>query len=125
MNWLKHIAMLMLSLSIAVAGLPAQAQQQCPMVAKMQMQQMDMKDMKDCKGCIKATKQEQKKNGCCDDSGCNAKCSAMSGSITMNLPTVKVEFAAISSQAPPLYSADATVASAHLNSQERPPKYLS
>ncbi len=125
MNWFKHIAMLMLSLSIALAGLPAQAQQQCPMAAKMQMQQMDMKDMKDCKGCAKTTKQEQKKNGCCDDGMCNAKCSAMSGGITMNLPTVKAEFAAIGSQTFLLYSADATVASAHLNSQERPPKSLS
>lgn len=130
MTWLKHIAMLMLSLSIAVAGFPAQAEvkPECPMAKMMQMehaQQMDMQGMKDCKGCDKMAKQEQqKKNGCCDDAACNAKCSAMSGGISMNLPTYKDELPAIGEQANRLYPADAAIASAHLNAQERPPKSL-
>jgi hypothetical protein len=125
MTWLKHIAMLMLSLSIAVAGFPAQAKPECPMAAKMQMQQMDMQGMEDCEGCDKMAKQEQKKSGCCDDATCNAKCSAMNSGISMNLPTYKAELPAIGEQANRLYPADASLASAYLNSQERPPKSLS
>jgi len=129
MAWLKHITTLMLCVSIAFAGFPAQAKPPCPMAAKMQMQQqMDMKGMKDCKGCdtiiVSGAKQEPKKNGCCDESGCNAKCPSMSGGISMHLPTVKADLPAIGAEALRLYPADATIASAHLNSQERPPKSL-
>jgi hypothetical protein len=124
MAWLKNIAMLMLSLSIVVAGFPAQAKPECPMAKMMQMQQMDMLSMKDCRGCDKMAKHEPKKNGCCDDAACNAKCSAMSGGISMNLPTHKAELPAIGQQAIRLYPADAVIASAHLNTQERPPKSL-
>lgn len=119
---LKHIAMIMLSLSIALAGFPAQAKPECPMAAKMQMQQMDMKD---CKGCDKMTKQEPVKNGCCDDAACNSQCSALSGGVTMNLPTAKNHLPAIGEQDDRFYPADAAMASAHLSSQERPPKSLS
>jgi len=119
---MRTIAVLVLSLSIALAGFPVQAKPQCPMAAKMQMQQMDMKD---CKGCDTMAKQEPKENGCCDELGCNAKCPAMSGSLTMSLPTYKADLPAIGDQANRFYPADAAVASAHLNSQERPPKTLS
>ncbi len=128
MNITKIIATLLLSLSIAMAGFPAQAAKpECPMAKMMQMEnakQMDMQGMKDCKGCDKMAKQESKKNGCCDDAACNAKCSAMSGGISMNLPTVKADLPSIGEQAVRLYPADAAIASAHLNSQERPPKSL-
>jgi hypothetical protein len=124
MTWFKHISTLMLCISIAFAGVPAQAQP-CSMMKMMQAQhakQMDMKGMKDCD---QMTKQAPKKSGgCCNDSGCNAQCSAMSGGVTMNLPTVKADMPAIGEQALRLSSADATIASAHLNSQERPPKSL-
>lgn len=90
----------------------------------MQMQQMDMKGMKDCKDCDKMVKQEPKKSGCCDESGCNAKCPVMGGGVAMSLPTVKPEFPAIGSQTLRLYPADTMIVSAHLNSQERPPKSL-
>ncbi len=123
MTWFRHIAMIMLSLSIALAGFPAQAKPECPMAAKMQMQQTDMKD---CKGCDSMAKQESEKSGCCDESGCNAKCPAMSsGGVTMNLPAIKADLPAIGEQASRFYPADAAVASAHLGSQERPPKSLS
>lgn len=123
MAWTKPIAMLAFSLSIAFAGFPAQAKPECPM-AKM-MQKMDMQDMKDCKGCDKMAKHEQKKNGCCNDAACNAKCSAMSDGMTMNLPTTKADFAVIGSQTLRPYPADASIASAYLGTQERPPKSLS
>lgn len=118
----RIISVLLLSFSIALAGFPAQAKPECPMAAKMQMQQTDMKD---CKGCDNMAKQESEKGGCCDESGCNAKCPAMSGGVTMNLPSVKTDLPAIGDQANRFYPADAAVVSAHLNSQERPPKHLS
>ena len=123
----KTIATVLLSLSIVLAGFPVQSQPEpeCPMAKMMQMehdQQMDMQGMKDCKGCDKMAKQEQKKSGCCDDAACNAKCSALNSGTSMNLPVVKADFATISKQANRLYPADAALASAHLNAQERPPK---
>lgn len=128
MTWLKHITTLMLCISIAFAGLPAQAAKpECPMAKMMQMehaQQMDMQGMKDCKGCDKMAKQEQKKSGCCDDAACNAKCSALNSGVSMNLPTYKAELPAMDEQALRLYPADAAIVSAHLNAQERPPKSL-
>lgn len=128
MKMSKIIATLLLSLSIALAGFPVQAQPQCPMAKMMQMEHAksaDMTNMKDMKDCNKMAKQEQKKKGgCCDDLACNAKCSAMSGGTAMNLPNVKAGFTANHSQTARLYPADASIASAHLNSQERPPKSL-
>jgi len=123
---LKYITMLMLTFSIAVAGFsPAQAKSECQMAVKMQMQQMDMSNMQgmaNCQGCDKATKHEQKKSGCCGDAVCSTKCSS-SSSMSMNLPTMKIA-TIIGVQARLLYPADAVIASAHLNSQERPPKSL-
>lgn len=124
----KYIATFLLSLSIALAGFPAQAAKpECPMAKTMQMEhakKMDMQGMKDCKGCDTMAKQEPKKSGCCDDAACNAKCSALNSSVSMNLPTYKAELPAISGEALRLYPADAAIASAHLNAQERPPKSL-
>ena len=123
----RIISVLLLSFSIALAGFPVQAKspQPCPMAAKMQMQQADMQGMKDCDGCDKMAKQEQKKSGCCDDAACNAKCSALSGGVTMNLPAYKADLPAVGDKDNRFYPADAAVASAHLNSQERPPKTFS
>ena len=123
MNWLKHIAMLMLSLSIVVAGLPALAKSECPMAAKMQMQQMDMKD---CKGCAKtANKQDsQKKNGCCGDMACAAKCSSMSNASTTLYNAHSILLSSVA-HAKQLYSSDHVLTSQFLNTQERPPKLFS
>ena len=120
MNCLKHIAMLMLSISIAAAGIPAQAQSPCPMAAQMKMQHMDTKAMSDCDQMAK--QQTQKRGGCCDDSACNAKCTAMGGS--MNLPTVRADMPSFDADALRLSSADASIALRHLSTQERPPKSL-
>ncbi len=124
------IAILMLSVSVAVAGFPAQAkpQPECPVAKMMKMenaQQTDMQGMEDCKGCDKMAKQDAGKSGCCDDSTCNTKCSAMSSSVSMNLPSMKTETPAINQQMQRFYTVDAHLPSAHLNSQERPPKILS
>lgn len=69
-----------------------------------------------------AKQEAPKKSGCCDDTACNDQCAAMSGGVTMNLPAVKSHLPSISEQSLRLSTADAAIASAHLNSQERPPK---
>lgn len=124
MHLTRITSVLLLSFSIALSGFPVQAEPmpECPMAAKMQMQQMDMED---CDGCDKMTKQEQKKSGCCDDAACNAKCSALSGGVTMNLPSYKTDLPAVGDKDNRFYPADAAIASAHRGSQERPPKTLS
>lgn len=66
----------------------------------------------------------KKSGGCCDDSACKAQCSAMSGGMTMNLPSAKTELPATVEHALRVSTADAVIASAHLSSQERPPKSL-
>lgn len=123
------IATLMLSVSIAFAGFPVQAaQMECPVAKMMKMenaQQMDMQGMEDCRGCDKMAKQDSGKSGCCDDAACNAKCSAMNSGVNMNLSSVKAETPAINEQVQRFYTVDAHLPSAHLNSQERPPKTLS
>lgn len=125
MAWIKRTFLLMLSMSVLLAGFPAQAMPECPMAKMMQMEHAKSMDMQGMEDCDKMAKQEQKKSGCCDDAACNAKCSALSGGISMNLPTYKAELPAIGGQANRLYPADAAIASAHLNAQERPPKSLS
>lgn len=127
MTWIKHFAILMLSLSIAFGGFPAQAKPECPMAKMMQMEHMksaDMHGMMDCKGCDQMAKHEPKKLGCCDDVAYNAKCSALSSGIAMNLLTIKAEFSAIGTQILLLYPADTAIAFRHLHTQERPPKSL-
>lgn len=121
----KFIAALLLSLSIAFAGVPVQAQP-CPMGKMVQTQHAKPMDIKGMKDCDQMTKQQapKKNGGCCDDSACNTQCSALSGGIAMNLPTVKADMPAIGEQVLQLSAADAAIASAHLNSQERPPKSL-
>lgn len=115
MTFFKYIAVLMLTLSIAVAGFsPAQAESECQMTVKMQTE-----DMADCQGCDKTTKHEQKKSGCCDSTKCSS-----SSSISVNFPTMQVA-TAIGTQARLLYPDAAVLTSAHLNSGERPPKSLS
>ena len=121
---LKNILTLLLAVSVITAGFPVQAKQQCPMAAQMQMQKMDMKD---CKGCDKMTQQDQqkKKGGCCGDMNCAAKCSSMSNAGTMffgNQATL-LSFVGISTER--FYVSDDVLASHLLNTQDRPPKYLS
>jgi hypothetical protein len=126
---IRIFATLLLSFSIAFAGFPVQAAQpECPMAKMMKMEhgpQMDMQGMEDCDGCDKMAKQESDKSGCCDDATCNAQCSAMNSSVSMNLPSVKAETPAINQLVQRFYAVDAHLPSAHLNSQERPPKHLS
>ena len=120
MTWLKHISTLMLCISIAFAGVPAQAQP-CPMNKIMHAQKIDMKGMTNCD---QMTKQAPKKSGCCDEAACNANCAALGSGMTMNLPSVDAHFPKVTGELQLPVTADAVIASAHLSSQERPPKSL-
>lgn len=118
MMWIRPIAFLMLTLSIAFAGFPAQAKPQCPM-AGMQMTMQAMK-AHDCDGCAK---EKQKENNCCKNMGCNASCTG-SGSLVKNLPSpaAPISYADISTGA---YHATGGVIPLHLLSgNDRPPKSL-
>jgi hypothetical protein len=123
MHWTRIIASLLLSFSIALAGLPAQAMPECSM-AKMQQQVaiQDMGTAHDCDGCPKAEKKQSQKSGCCDDTACNVKCSASSG---MNMSAApNSDFPALMKQSQRLYVSDSVLASHLLNTQDRPPKSL-
>ena len=122
MAWFRYIALIMLSLSITVAGLPAQAKSQCPMA--MQMQKMTKEMDKDCKGCAMNSKQEPKKNGCCDNSACTAKCSSL-GSVASNILPDAVAVPQFATAAQKFTMAGTVPPSFFLNTQERPPKHLS
>lgn len=124
MAWLKHIATLVFCVSIAFAGFPAQAKSECPEAAKMQMQQMDMKGMKDCKDCDKMAKQEpQKQKGCCGDMTCVARCASMSNANPAFFGTQAASFSP-ASDTEHFYDSGPVLASAFLQTQERPPKSL-
>ena len=122
MTFLKYIVMLMLALGIVVAGFsPVQAKPECQMAIKMQQIGMpSMQGVVDCNGCGKVSKTEQKKSGCCDDKSCSTKCS-FSSSMSINLPAIKAA-PTVAAQVRLFYPDAAVIASAHLNSQERPPK---
>ncbi|MDE3015928.1 MAG: hypothetical protein KGI29_03295 [Pseudomonadota bacterium] len=125
MRALKKSLLIMFCLAISLAGFPvmASAKSQCPMAAKMQMQHMDMKD---CKGCVKtAGKQEQKKGGCCGDMACVAKCSSMSNASPTFFGTQQIASLSLVGIAERFYGSDHVLASHLLNTQDRPPKYLS
>lgn len=130
MRTARFIATLLLSFSIALAGIPAQAMpgamKDCPMM-KMQ-QEAAKQDMEKHDCCPKAEKtaekqQSQKKSGCCDDAACNVKCSA-SGGMSLSAPS-KGDLPQLTRQTQRLYPTDAALASHLLNTQDRPPKHLS
>lgn len=124
---LNNILILVLAVSVVMAGFPVQAKPHCPSAAAMQMQQMDMKGMKDCKGCVKTSDRQdhQKKTGCCGDMECAAKCSSMSNAGTTFFGTQHGASISFASSAESLYGPDHKLASHLLNTQDRPPKYLS
>ncbi len=88
------------------------------------MQQMTKEMGKDCKGCTMTGKQEPKKNSCCDDKTCTAKCSSLSSVTGNTLPaTIAMPQFAVTSQK--FAMTGSSPPSFFLNTQERPPKHLS
>jgi hypothetical protein len=111
----------MLGLSIALAGFPAQAMPACPMMKMQQMQQTAADDGKgqDCHMAAKV-----KSNKCCDDQACDAKCSALSGGISIDLPTMRSALSVRDGQSLRLPAVTGSLASHLLDTQDRPPRIL-
>lgn len=120
----KYILTILLSVAIAVAGLPVQAGvEYCPMAAQMQQDAKETQSGKDCNGCTMTGKQEQKKGGCCDNGACIAKCSSV-GSIATGVPA-KIELPEFAVTTVKFTMAEGVLPSILLQTKDRPPKYLS
>ena len=128
MYWFKKILTILVAVAIITAGIPAQAAKpKVPMAEKISMQQMDMSGMQmdmPCHDFAKMAQQMPLKNKCCDDQGCNAKCSALSGAVTAFYMPEITFLKAVKAEAG--YTlADTSFSSSPHYSQDRPPKYLS
>ena len=139
MACVKRFICALVALSFLFAGVPVQAKTMpCPMEkmkAEMQMsaENPDMSamkmDMKDCDKCPKSAEKKQaeqkaKKNGCCDDATCNAKCAALSSS-SAAFPAGGMSFSPVMSRGtvhPLPYLLPPSLA---LKTPEKPPKHLS
>lgn len=114
----RIIAALIISVSVAVAGIPAQAASACPMAkmgTTMQAGQVD---------CHKAAKTPTKPGGCCTDPTCDAKCSALSGGTSIDLPAMRADLAIRDGKSPRLSLMAGALPSHLLATQERPPRIL-
>ncbi len=108
----------MLALSIVLVGFPAQAMQSCPMM-KAQAAQASHDGAADCHMATKV-----KINKCCTDPACDAKCSALSSGISIDLPAMRAALALRDGKSLcRSFIADA-LASSFLDTQERPPRIL-
>lgn len=108
----------MLALSIVLAGFPAQAMQVCPMM-KAQTAQASQDGAADCH-----TANKIKINKCCTDPACDAKCSALSGGISIDLPTMRLAPAICDGKSLRLSLRADGLTSHLLALQERPPRIL-
>lgn len=124
MKRLQYIGLLMLSMSIILAGFPPLAQAECPMMKMQQMVMKEAKEGKHCSGCPKMAQEKQKKPGCCDNAACKASCMGM-GNLTQSfsLPTTSILPVVIVTKQQ-FYSAHSAAVSQFLNTQDRPPKSL-
>lgn len=122
----RFIVTLLVSVSIALAGVPLQAKQPCPMMKMQQhMAMQGMEKSSNCNNCPEMQKQQsQKKGGCCDDAACNLKCSAAL-SITIFLDANKTDLPALTRQTERLHPLSVALAPHFLYTQDRPPKHFS
>jgi len=121
---------MMLCLAIAIAGFPglASAKAQCPMMSTMQISSMqDMQKAKPCARCAQTAKQEhQKRNGCCGDIACAAKCSSMSNANTLFFGSNQITSLSLVGTSMERFCGSDHVLASHLfHTQDRPPKHLS
>lgn len=121
MTWLRYSAYLMLALSIVLAGFPAQAMQACPMM-KAQAAQASQDGAQGQESCHMTAK--VKINKCCTDPACDAKCSALSGGISIDLPAMRAALAIPEGKALRRSLMGDVLASHPLATQERPPRIL-
>src|SRR3989338_3462233 len=125
---MKNIFAVLIILSLAFAGIPQSgkaAGPKCPMAASM-MDKAAKNDstMVHCDKCPKMTEQQKSKGNCCGDDNCSKQCSNMSLS-SISLPTSNncIGYFPIAQSTVTFYSA--LFPSLFLNTQDRPPKYLS
>ncbi|GIW86375.1 MAG: hypothetical protein KatS3mg108_0699 [Isosphaeraceae bacterium] len=73
-------------------------------------------------GCHKMAKSQTKPDGCCSDPACGAKCSALSGGISIDLPASGAALPDRDGRPLRLHPFSGALASHLRHSQERPPK---
>jgi hypothetical protein len=112
----RIIAALIISASVAVAGIPAQADSACPMAKTGTTVQVGQVD------CHKAAKTPTKPGGRCTDPACGAKCSALSGGISIDLPAPGAALPDRDGRPLRLHPFSGALASHLRHTQERPPK---
>lgn len=120
---IRNTLLTLLSLSIIFMGIPGFAKAPCPMGSGMQMTMQ--KDGKMCDGCKQTSQQNQTNKGCCGDMSCTTKCSSARNTGTALLGTQSTLFSLIMSAAERFYVSGDVLVSYPLNTQDRPPKYLS
>ena len=106
---------------MVVSGLPviASAKTDCPMAQMMKSSNEQMASMPDC-----GKMAQESKSGCCDDNTCNTQCS-VSGGVNMVPASNQAELYSFMIKTPRARMSEVTLASQLLNTQDRPPKFLS
>ena len=122
MTWIRQCAYLVLALGVVLAGVPAQAMPACPMMKMQQAQQAASDSAQGHESCHMAVK--VKTNKCCTDPACNAKCSALSGGLSIDLPARRAVLSARDRQPVRLPAMTGSLVSHLLAPQERPPRIL-
>lgn len=120
----KRVALtFLLSVCVALAGMPVQAMPDCPMVDGA-MQSETMASQHDCNDCPEMAQSKQQKNqkaSCCDDMACGSLCSV---TISMNvLPAFSSDIVQIEHDKRVAYAQNALTSHAS-NPQDRPPRPL-
>lgn len=120
----KWIAALVLCLSIAVAGFPAQAKTACAMAQGERAQPAGSAHPRGLMDCHKSSEQNPAKGCCCEDMACAAKCSTLSGGASMDLPRTGGMTSRPEEQARLARLNAAPPTAIPPNNQERPPRFL-
>ncbi len=115
----RYIAVVVLALSVMLAGLPVPAKAHCPMMAGMHDKGHDKRMAHPCPCC---DKHNHGKNGC-SDMGCVGQCS-MSGGGAL-LPGIKITPIFFASRTGYALAPDNVLVSYFFLMQDRPPKSLS
>lgn len=124
MRFAKLIVALILSVSVAAAGIPVQAASACPMAAMTKAAKAGQADEPGQARYDKTANSPTKPGGCCTDPGCSAKCSALSGGISIDLPAMGAALPAPDGRRLRLHPMADALASLLRHPQERPPKLL-
>jgi hypothetical protein len=121
----KYIAALALSLSIALAGFPAQATERCPMLSMLHQKAAgEAASAHDCGACPGRGKESgQKQSGCCGDTACQLQCFPAAGMSL--LPPAADSQKEFLQQSQGVFRPAPAPASHWPDTQDRPPKNLS